>query len=89
MVEHGSAGGKVAGPIAQAMSLTYLYDRDRAEKTLAPLTAERERKTRAVAEQQARDSAAEAAAAVGGGREPARTRRTRLRPIPASGERGD
>lgn len=62
VVEHGSSGSKAAAPIARDL-LTYIYDRETAEKQLAALQEARERERRAREEAAARAAAAAAAAA--------------------------
>jgi penicillin-binding protein 2 len=61
IVEHGASGSKAAAPIARDL-LTYIYDREQAEKGLAALQQARER-ARLAREEAARRAAAEAAAA--------------------------
>jgi penicillin-binding protein 2 len=60
IVEHGSSGSKAAAPIARDV-LTYIYDREQAEKQLAGIVEARERARRA-REEAARRAAAQAAA---------------------------
>jgi penicillin-binding protein 2 len=61
VVEHGISGSRAAAPIARDV-LTYIYDREQAEKGLAALRESRERARRA-REEAARQAAAAAAAA--------------------------
>ncbi|QMW22443.1 penicillin-binding protein 2 [Sandaracinobacteroides saxicola] len=60
VAEHGGSGAGAAAPLARDV-LTFLFDRERAEKDLAATITERERKARAAA--RAAEAAAAAAAA--------------------------
>lgn len=74
VVEHGQGGSKAAAPIAKDL-LTYIYDREQAEKSLSGVLDARERARRAREEEEARAAAAAAAAEadaeVGAGNPPA------------------
>ena len=63
IVEHGISGGRTAAPLARDV-MTWIWDRERAERALARLEAERARRRRA-AEEAARRAAAAAGEAPG------------------------